>query len=189
MLLLFIKLNLQSTNWNWFREVRNTTPEWEGKGMNWAQKEGEGSSGLQCYSMWAQELYQAYIYIYTHTHPPTKKASTKMMLLEEKGRFILGTRDEKIIYKIREVIFPLPSTDWAQKITRPVLEKSHLMKCGEKWKSLEWSNRNDQRFRNMICKEKMKVLDLFNIQRKNKRGTEKQSPNIKRDFIKRDSNQ
>lgn len=34
----------------------------------------------------------------------------------------------------------------------------------------------------------MKELDLFNVQEK-RRGIEQQSPNKKRDFIKRDSNQ
>lgn len=102
------------------------------------------------------------------------------MLLEEKGRFILSTRVKKN-HKIRELSIPLFSTGWAH---RAVLGKAHLVKCGEKLKSLEWSNRNDQS-RNMICKDRMKELDLFNVQRKSKRGTEQESPNMKRIFFKR----
>lgn len=41
-------------------------------------------------------------------------------------RFALGTREEKVIYKIREVIIPLLGTGGSPSITRPLLEKLHF---------------------------------------------------------------
>lgn len=46
-------------------------------------------------------------------------------------RFALGTWEEKVIYKMREVITPLLSTGGSQSITCLLLEKSHFKKCGE----------------------------------------------------------
>lgn len=46
-------------------------------------------------------------------------------------------------------------------------------------KAFNGKNKSDQRFRNTICKERMKELDETKVQRKSKRSTEQWCPNKK----------
>lgn len=52
-------------------------------------------------------------------------------------------------------------------------------------KAFKGKNKSDQRFRNTICKERMKELDETKVQRKSKRSTEQWCPNTKRFYLYR----